>query len=796
MIRIAISAAWLAYLVAFSSESSAQRAYFSLTGDIAAANGQVDFGVDIARDVSKPEFFRFETDSFAGGLNAAGDVISSSGFDSQLELLLGASSTLALSNEIDDGGSGEPDFDALISWDNVQTIGDPLPNTLAAGFPYRLELTGVNNDTGFWANELVGPADALLFTGATGVGSGSVRSLKFGTTGAGAAPATYDHSVGSGDLTLTEDLVVANTGSAILNLDGGTISVGGTATINAGGVVHIAGSGALDAPGGVHVNGGQIVMNNTTGLQNATVILNDDDGLDITTNAVDATLGGLAGSGGLDLGGQIVTTGAAGGDTAYSGVVTGTNASRLRHNGAGVLTISGGTEANPSNFGTLSADGSMGGLVVDGARIDLSSTTLAFGGNTAISGLGGDITLQGGADVRMPSTSIAGTRSSTLTLSGAGTTLTGHRIQCSATGALIIEQSASLELNNTIAVGLFGDAATTFDLVVRSGGSLTAPLVGIGDGDTTRADAVVTGAGSQMTVASLLSIGATGSTADGAAGTLTVEDGAMVEVNNLLRLDNDVSSLTVNGGTVRAGRLDSAVGVTPTVSISDPADGAALTVGVANRSSTFLGVIQDAAGGPGSLKKIGTGTFTLTGANTYTGDTIVDAGTLRIDSGFLADSSDVLLDAAATFDLDFVGTDLIDEFFLDGISRPIGTHGAIGSGADFEWTQITGSGVLQVSTFAGLAGDYNNDGVVNLSDYTVWRNNLGAAPGTLPNDIDGDVIDTDQYATWRANFGATLPTAAIQSKAVVPEPSALALMVIGVFLIYRPSLDRPFAKLC
>src|SRR5262249_34845652 len=52
-----------------------------------------------------------------------------------------------------------------------------------------------------------------------------------------------------------------------------------------------------------------------------------------------------------------------------------------------------------------------------------------------------------------------------------------------------------------------------------------------------------------------------------------------------------------------------------------------LTVGFNNLSTTFDGVI----GGPGTVVKVGTGTWTLTGANTYTGGAIIDAGTLRLD---------------------------------------------------------------------------------------------------------------------------------------------------------------------
>ncbi len=42
--------------------------------------------------------------------------------------------------------------------------------------------------------------------------------------------------------------------------------------------------------------------------------------------------------------------------------------------------------------------------------------------------------------------------------------------------------------------------------------------------------------------------------------------------------------------------------------------------------------------------------------------------------------------------------------------------------------------LVVLSVVGGLPGDYNDDGTVNLADYTVWRDQLGAATGTLMND--------------------------------------------------------------
>ena len=80
-----------------------------------------------------------------------------------------------------------------------------------------------------------------------------------------------------------------------------------------------------------------------------------------------------------------------------------------------------------------------------------------------------------------------------------------------------------------------------------------------------------------------------------------------------------------------------------------------------------------------------------------------------------------------------------------------------------------------------LPGDYNNDGVVDAIDYGVWRDNVGAPAGTLPNDIDGGPIGAQQYQTWRANFGATAAGSLSQPALLAPEP-ATSSIVLGFWV--------------
>ncbi|WP_425400100.1 hypothetical protein [Aeoliella sp.] len=111
----------------------------------------------------------------------------------------------------------------------------------------------------------------------------------------------------------------------------------------------------------------------------------------------------------------------------------------------------------------------------------------------------------------------------------------------------------------------------------------------------------------------------------------------------------------------------------------------------------------------------------------------------------------------------------------------------INDGAEGESIATPGE-VLFATIPAGLPGDYNGDSVVNLADYTLWRNNLGGdassafAAGSR-NPLNTGVIDADDYTFWKSNFGSTA-LSAIQAPAAVPEPttSCYLLLAAGVLM--------------
>src|SRR5690606_55796 len=85
----------------------------------------------------------------------------------------------------------------------------------------------------------------------------------------------------------------------------------------------------------------------------------------------------------------------------------------------------------------------------------------------------------------------------------------------------------------------------------------------------------------------------------------------------------------------------------------------------------------------------------------------------------------------------------------------------------------------------GLPGDFNLDGKVNLADYTVWRDNLGAANdgGLNGNGNNLGAVDAADYAVWKQHFGTTSGSlAASTATQQVPEPRGVwlaSLVLLG-----------------
>ena len=80
----------------------------------------------------------------------------------------------------------------------------------------------------------------------------------------------------------------------------------------------------------------------------------------------------------------------------------------------------------------------------------------------------------------------------------------------------------------------------------------------------------------------------------------------------------------------------------------------------------------------------------------------------------------------------------------------------------------------------GQLGDFNADGIVDIADYAVWRNNLGAdeSNNALNGNGNGGTVSIEDFNLWKQYFGTDYSqnTSAAVS-AAVPEPSSLIVMI-------------------
>lgn len=168
-----------------------------------------------------------------------------------------------------------------------------------------------------------------------------------------------------------------------------------------------------------------------------------------------------------------------------------------------------------------------------------------------------------------------------------------------------------------------GAIALAADSEVRNSGSLTLGGVISGDAGITK-----TGAGT-LTL----------SGANTFNGTTTVSAGTLV-LSNTLALQNSTLasgatfSSTVSGGTFTLGGLSGSSAIALTNNAVTPA-AIVLTVGNNGLGTTYSGVLS----GSGGLIKTGVGVLKLSGANTYSGNTEIGGGSVRLASQFALQNS-------------------------------------------------------------------------------------------------------------------------------------------------------------
>lgn len=393
----------------------------------------------------------------------------------------------------------------------------------------------------------------------------------------------------------------------------------------------------------------------------------------------------------------------AGGNLDLSGVVSGSSA--VTKTGAGTLVLSGSSANTISGVLTASA-----GEVV----FNKSANTAAVGGSVAVSS-GATLTTSAANQFGNNAVDLDGT----LNLGGHSQSLALYN---SGTGTVNLG-GATLTNNNSGTDTHGGSIAGAGNLVKAGSGTLILSASNSYTGTTT----VNAGA---LEVQNANGLGTT-------AGATTVSDGAALKLWNAsaMFVADDIAIAGtgvggVDGSLYNAGgsnevtgtltlSANSRIGATAGTLVVDDVVGGSNVLfvgGAANNriSGALSGAGNSQSGTTTSLYKDGAGTLTLSGANSYTGDTRIVEGSVSVVSGGALGngSSDVFVSSGASLDVD---TDVT----VASISETANANGGtadVGSGATLTVNQsggtkyfgaITGSGALTKSG-SGTLSLYGN----------------------------------------------------------------------------------------
>ena len=384
-----------------------------------------------------------------------------------------------------------------------------------------------------------------------------------------------------------------------------------------------------------------------------------------------------------------------------------------------------------ANFGSASSiTSNSGGLAAGVGGATLSKSILLNAGGLTATG-SNNFTLSGllsGSGALTKSGASAVTLTSAETYTG-GTLIDGGALALSGAGALITSGPVNLQGSGTFDIsGASGNR--TVGAVTGTGGTaiaLGARTLTFGDNTNTTFGGAIGGTGGIIKqgsgVATLSGANIyTGGTAIHA-GTLAIGGGGSLAAAGAVSLSSAGSTFDISGAIA-----NQTVGALSGVAGSQVALGAnTFTLGDAS-NATFAGTIY----GTGSIVKQGPGTFTLSGTNTYTGGTAVNAGTLALSSGgSLAAAGTVALVApGSSFDLSAAGAQSIGA--LSGVA---GSSVFLGANA----LTLAPSGI---SSFGGTIGGtgsvvINGSGTETLTGTNTYTGGTSIQSGTLALGLGG-----------------------------------------------------------
>jgi len=356
----------------------------------------------------------------------------------------------------------------------------------------------------------------------------------------------------------------------------------------------------------------------------------------------------------------------------------------------------------------------------------------------------------------------------------------------------------------------------TFDVRLRGGG--TNDYTKTGDG-TLVFNANIGGSGSFNVGTFTISQGvvrwAETRASGNSANKFSVTSGAALELTGGVTQQFNTGVITLNGtGISNGGALRSISGDNWIENIGSGSIVLASnsSIGVDAGSSLLIGSVIS---GSGDLTQVGSGTLTLSGTNTYTGDTLVQAGTLII-TGSTTSNTTVASGGTLKGSGSMTGTVTVQSggTLASGTSIESLSMGTLtlNSGSSFDYeidrsaaslgvagdlTAITGD--LNIATGAvltiqdlGLTGTWNLGTKLTLMSYTgAWNNGLFTYDSQTLNNGDTFILSG---ATWQffyddtvagSNFTDDLTGSSFVTMTVIPEPTTALLGGLGMLALLR-----------
>jgi len=573
-------------------------------------------------------------------------------------------------------------------------------------------------------------SDTLNFGGVSGTGTLLAGTVAVNNTGSQNISALV-FGTGAGAIVLSSGTInFAATGTITLNNASDTIS---SIIVGAGTSLTKAGTGTLTLSGNNTYTGATTVSAGTLKLGSST-------GLSASSGLT------MSGTATLDLNGNSGTIASFG----AAGVSTDVITSNGSGSGTDILTVLGGNIA-------------FTGLVTDGATRKVG---FIFSGNNGDKSLNNvNNTFSGGmtltATERLVPVSGATGSGSFVTKGpyGTGTITIGTS---NTDKAQFYWNAANLTLANNLVVNTAKGTDTIGAFRVENTGTITGNIVANLASATFRANS---NAGTMMLNGAISGTLGLGLLSGGSGVTVTLNnvtgtpnsyaDDTVVAAGTLaLGAADQIPNGTGKGDVVLTGTLklsgfsDTINGLSGTGTVDGFSGTPILTVGDGNATGqTFSGVIKNTAGTL-SLTKIGIGTMTLSGANTYTGDTIVDNGSIVAAKDGIGGGYNVFgtKNSSNTITVNNGGA------VIGGANNWLG--GTSGDTAStIQTLTINNGGVVKNSTATGGTQGYSTGlGNLNLNGGTLGVYNGWSAAGAFI--LVGDVTFAGSAASYISNYGS------------------------------------------